>query len=330
MATNSNETYDPKAKTTKLVRGIHSWIKFQKHQGVESLTIEGKQALADVSQDKNGDASLVLKADRDKVDYVQSNVPYLLTSHKQDGTDPYQEKTAVISQDLTQFPLRDGELVTVEKAEGSLTIHDGKVKEFVTTTVTAKETELKEFVNTTLSAKETELKEYVDQHGGGGQGVTPNYVADEIRKAKEELTAEINKHGGSSSNNENLIIYQRLGSFNEPCAKFTLPSVSTMYTAILNVYYKGANDPLNNNSYSHATFYVASNSISNLKQNGVILQQGNASDRVDWDIILPEKGQYTHFELTIFGLPRDVNETKYPYQLNIIGDTSYTPAPVPQ
>lgn len=166
MATNSNEIYDPKAKTTKLVRGIHSWIKFQKHQGVESLTIEGKQALADVSQDKNGDTNLVLKADRDKVDYVQSNVPYLRTSHTQDGTDPYQEKTATISQDLTQFPLHDGELVTVEKAEGSLTIHDDKVKEFVTTTVTAKETEIKQFIG---EVKE-ELTTKINEHSGGTSG----------------------------------------------------------------------------------------------------------------------------------------------------------------
>lgn len=163
MATNSNETYDPKAKTTKLVRGIHSWIKFQKHQGVESLNIEGKQALADVSQDKNGDTNLVLKADSDKVDYVKSNVPYIRTSHTQDGTDPYQEKTATISQDLTQFPLHDGELVTVEKAEGSLTIHDDKVKEFVTTTVTAKETEIKQFIG---EVKE-ELTTKINEHSGG-------------------------------------------------------------------------------------------------------------------------------------------------------------------
>jgi len=163
MAINSNETTTTGSKTTKLVRGIHSWIKFQKHQGVESLTIQGKQALADVSQDKNGDANLVLKADRDKVDYVQSNVPYLRTSHTQDGIDPYQEKTAVISQDLTQFPLHDGELVTVEKTEDSLTIHDSKVKEFVTTTVATKETEIKQFIG---EVKE-ELTSKINEHSGG-------------------------------------------------------------------------------------------------------------------------------------------------------------------
>ena len=163
MATNSAEVYEPQKKTTKLVRGIHSWIKFQKHQGVESLTIEGKQALADVSQDKNGDTNLVLKADRDKVDYVQSNVPYLRTAHTQDGTDPYQEKTAVISQDLTQFPLSGGELVTVTKEPESLTIHDDKVKEFVTTTVTTKETEIKQFIG---EVKE-ELTTKINEHSGG-------------------------------------------------------------------------------------------------------------------------------------------------------------------
>lgn len=40
------------AKTTKLVQGIHSLIKFQKHQGVQSLTIEGREDLADLSQDR--------------------------------------------------------------------------------------------------------------------------------------------------------------------------------------------------------------------------------------------------------------------------------------
>lgn len=163
MATNSNEVIDPKKKTTKIVRGIHSWIKFQKHQGIESLTIEGKQTLADISQDKNGDASLVLKADSDKVDAVSSNVPYLRVAHTTDGSEPFVEKTATISQDLTQFPLKDGELVTVEKTDDSLTIHDSKVKEFVTTTVAMKETEIKQFIG---EVKE-ELTTKINEHSGG-------------------------------------------------------------------------------------------------------------------------------------------------------------------
>lgn len=163
MATNSNEVYEPQKKTTKIVRGIHSWIKFQKHQGIESLTIEGKQTLADISQDKNGDASLVLKADSDKVDAVSSNVPYLRVAHTTDGSEPFVEKTATISQDLTQFPLNGGELVTVTKTEDNLTIHDDNVKEFVATTVTAKETEIKKFIG---EVKE-ELTTKINEHSGG-------------------------------------------------------------------------------------------------------------------------------------------------------------------
>lgn len=123
-------------KTTKQTRGIHSWIKFQKHQGVESLTIQGKEALADLSQDKNGDTNLILNADKDKVNAVASSVPYLGLSHTTTGTNPNQEKTATISQDLTQFPLSGGELVTVTKETDNLTIHDEKVKEFVTNAIT--------------------------------------------------------------------------------------------------------------------------------------------------------------------------------------------------
>lgn len=116
------------AKTTKLVRGIHSWIKFQKHQGVESLSIDGKQALADISQDKNGDTSLVLNADKDKVNAVASSVPFLGIYHTTTGTDPNQEKTATISQDLTKFPLNDGELVKFNKQKDGISVNDEELK----------------------------------------------------------------------------------------------------------------------------------------------------------------------------------------------------------
>lgn len=161
MASNSN--YDSAKKTTKLVRGIHSWIKFQKHQGVESLTIQGKEELADISQDKNGDTSLILMADSDKVNAVVSNIPYLGISHTITGEDPDKNKEANISQDLTHFPLSGGELVTVTKEPESLTIHDDNVKEFVTTTVTAKETEIKQFIG---EVKE-ELTTKINEHSGG-------------------------------------------------------------------------------------------------------------------------------------------------------------------
>lgn len=161
MATNSN--YNPEKKTTKRVRGIHSLIKFQKHQGVESLTIQGKDTLADISQDKNGDTNLILMADSDKVNAVVSNIPYLGISHTITGGDPDKNKEANISQDLTHFPLSGGELVTVTKEPESLTIHDDKVKEFVTTTVTTKETEIKQFIG---EVKE-ELTTKINEHSGG-------------------------------------------------------------------------------------------------------------------------------------------------------------------
>lgn len=161
MATNSN--YNLEKKTTKRVRGIHSLIKFQKHQGVESLTIQGKDTLADISQDKNGDTNIILMADSDKVNAVVSNIPYLGISHTITGEDPDKNKEANISQDLTHFPLSGGELVTVTKEPESLTIHDDKVKEFVTTTVTTKETEIKQFIG---EVKE-ELTTKINEHSGG-------------------------------------------------------------------------------------------------------------------------------------------------------------------
>lgn len=122
MASNSN--YDSAKKTTKLVQGIHSWIKFQKHQGVESLTIQGKEALADISQDKNGDTSLILNADADKLNTIHSDIPFISVLEEFSGVDPNQMKTATISQDLTKFPLNDGELVKFTKELESISVNE--------------------------------------------------------------------------------------------------------------------------------------------------------------------------------------------------------------
>ena len=130
------------AKTTKKVQGIHSLIKFQRHQGVESLTIEGKKELADLKQDNKGDTSLILNADKDKVNEVASNVPYLGIAHTTTGEAPNQTKTATVSQDLTQFPLSGGELVTVDKTAEGLTLNDTKVKELIDTKAEALKKEL--------------------------------------------------------------------------------------------------------------------------------------------------------------------------------------------
>lgn len=188
MASNSN--YNPAKKTTKLVRGIHSWIKFQKHQGVESLTIQGKEALADISQDKNGDATLLLKADSDKVDAVSSNVPYLRVAHTTDGSEPYQEKTATISQDLTLFPLRDGKLIKFTKESESISVNEDALKESISEMIeTEIETEIEkipvtlgyyarifsqfEKVTTNITFKEDEeFNGYLLIHVRGEQGAT--------------------------------------------------------------------------------------------------------------------------------------------------------------
>lgn len=120
------------AKTTKLVRGIHSWIKFQKHQGVESLSIEGKQALADLSQDKNGDTNLILNADADKLNTIHSAIPFISVSEEFSGVDPNQLKTATISQDLTLFPLQNGDLIKFEKQKESISVSEESLKNKLT------------------------------------------------------------------------------------------------------------------------------------------------------------------------------------------------------
>lgn len=186
MTTNSNEVIDPKKKTTKIVRGIQSWVKFQKHQGIESLTIDGKQTLADISQDKNGDARLVLKADSDKVDAVSSNVPYLRVVHTTDGSEPFVEKTATISQDLAQFPLRDGKLIKFTKESESISVNEDALKESISEMI---ETEIEkipvtlgyyarifsqfEKVTTNITFKDDEeFNGYLLIHVRGEQGAT--------------------------------------------------------------------------------------------------------------------------------------------------------------
>lgn len=130
------------AKTTKLVRGIHSWIKFQKHQGVESLSIEGKQALADISQDKNGDTNLVLNADGDKINGVESHIPYITVSTTWSGSDPDKSKVEGLNQDLTQFPLHDGELIKFTKELESISVDEKSLKNKLTELINEALTEL--------------------------------------------------------------------------------------------------------------------------------------------------------------------------------------------
>lgn len=184
MATNSN--YDPAKKTTKLVRGIHSWIKFQKHQGVESLTIQGKEVLADITQDKNGDTSLILNADADKLNTIHSNIPFISVSEEFLGVDPNRLKTATISQDLTLFPLRDGKLIKFTKESDSISVNEDALKESISEMI---ETEIEkipvtlgyydrlfsqfEKVTTNITFKDDEeFNGYLLIHARGEQGAT--------------------------------------------------------------------------------------------------------------------------------------------------------------
>ena len=197
------------AKTTKKVQGIHSLIKFQRHQGVESLTIEGKQELADLKQDNKGDTSLILNADKDKVNEVASNVPYLGIAHTTTGEAPNQTKTATVSQDLTQFPLTGGELVTVDKTAEGLTLNDTKVKELIDTKAEALKKELGSGAGTGTGATASPIK----LNGGelvkvdkSGDTLTLNdsKVRELVESTKTEILKEASPKTGTLPNVYNL------------------------------------------------------------------------------------------------------------------------------
>lgn len=131
-------------KSTKLVRAISSIITFQKRipQGIQSVTIKGKESLADLDLDKNYDMDLKLNADKDKLNNVSSSVPFIQATTSTSGSVPDEQKSVNLAQDLREFPLTSGELVTVEKTENTLTLNDSKVKEFVESKTEALKKEL--------------------------------------------------------------------------------------------------------------------------------------------------------------------------------------------
>lgn len=193
------------AKTTKKVQGIHSLIKFQRHQGVESLTIEGKQDLADLSQDKQGDTTLILNADKDKVNEIASSVPYLGIAHTTTGTAPNQKKTATVSQDLTQFPLSGGELVTVEKTAEGLTLNDAKVKELVDTKAEALKKELGSGTGGTASPITLNGGELVKvDKSGDTLTLNDSKVKELVETTKAEILKEAKPVTGTLPNAYNL------------------------------------------------------------------------------------------------------------------------------
>ena len=115
-----------KSKSTKQIRAIDRIIKFQIDDGIESLTISGKEVLADVAIDRQANVTLFLNADPDKINEIQSLVPFVTVQTVKGGTETDKTKTVTLSQDLTQFALEiadnSKELATLIKSQSSIVL----------------------------------------------------------------------------------------------------------------------------------------------------------------------------------------------------------------
>ena len=125
-----------KKKTTKEIRAIDRIIKFQIDDGIESLTISGKEALADLEIDNKNNVTLYLNADGDKINELTSLVPFINLAVKEEGVDPDKQKSVTLSQDLTQFALEiadnSKELASLIKSESSIILDlDGLVQKLL-------------------------------------------------------------------------------------------------------------------------------------------------------------------------------------------------------
>ena len=125
-----------KSKSTKQVRAIDRIIKFQIDDGIESLTISGKEVLADVAIDRKANVTLFLNADPDKINEIQSLVPFVTVQTVTGGTETDKTKTVTLSQDLTQFALEiadnSKEMVSIIKSESSIILDlDGLVQKLL-------------------------------------------------------------------------------------------------------------------------------------------------------------------------------------------------------
>ena len=113
-----------KSKSTKQVRAIDRIIKFQIDDGLESLTISGKEVLADVSIDRKANVTLFLNADPDKINEIQSLVPFINLDTVAGGSETDKTKVVTLSQDLTQFAIEiadnSDELATLIKTKSSI------------------------------------------------------------------------------------------------------------------------------------------------------------------------------------------------------------------
>ena len=125
-----------KKKTTKEIRAIDRIIKFQIDDGIESLTIGGKEALADLEIDNKNNVTLYLNADKDKINELHSLVPFINLAVKEEGVDPDKTKSVTLSQDLTQLALEiadnSKELASLIKSESSIILDlDGLVQKLL-------------------------------------------------------------------------------------------------------------------------------------------------------------------------------------------------------
>lgn len=115
-----------KTKSTKQIRAIDRIIKFQIDDGIESLTISGKEVLADVAIDRQANVTLFLNADPDKINEIQSLVPFVTVQTVAGGTETDKTKTVTLSQDLTQFALEiadnSKELASLIKSQSSIVL----------------------------------------------------------------------------------------------------------------------------------------------------------------------------------------------------------------
>ena len=125
-----------KKKTTKQIRAIDHIIKFQIDDGIESLTIAGKEDLADLEIDNKNNVTLYLNADKDKINELHSLVPFINLAIKEEGVDPDKQKSVTLSQDLTQFAIEiadnSKELATLIKTQSSIVLDlDGLVQKLL-------------------------------------------------------------------------------------------------------------------------------------------------------------------------------------------------------
>ena len=84
-------------KTTKKVRPIASLQKFNQNETVNTITISGNTALADVSIDRLGNLDLTLHSDPTKLSTITSTTPLLIVSQS--------DQTATISLSVSDLEL---------------------------------------------------------------------------------------------------------------------------------------------------------------------------------------------------------------------------------